>query len=172
MEFSRWITAVDTHTDGEPTRILTGGIPPLRGTTMLLRLDDFRERMDDIRTALIAEPRGHRDMYGCVLTPPTTPEAAHGVFYMHNDGYMTMCGHATVGVSTALVELRMVPVEEPITRFVLDTPAGPVESSVRVKDGRAESVSFQNVTAYAESLDVELSVPDIGNRDCGHRLRW
>ena len=162
MQFSHWIAAVDTHTEGEPTRIITSGIPPLRGATMLLRLDDFRERLDHIRTALIAEPRGHQDMYGCLLTQPTTPEAAHGVFYMHNEGYMTMCGHATIGVSTALVELGMVPVEEPITRFVLDTPAGLVESSVRVKDGRAESVSFQNVLAYAESLDVPLFVPDIG----------
>ena len=122
MHLSQWITTVDTHTDGEPTRIITGGIPPLRGTTMLQRLDDFRERLDHIRCALIHEPRGHRDMFGCVLTPPTTSQAAHGVFYMHNEGYMTMCGHATVGVSTALVELGMVPVEEPITRFVLDTP--------------------------------------------------
>ena len=162
MQFSQWISAVDTHTDGEPTRIIIGGIPPLRGTTMLLRLDDFRERMDHVRTALLAEPRGHRDMYGCVLTQPTMPEAAHGVFYMHNEGYMTMCGHATIGVSTALVELGMVQVEEPMTRFVLDTPAGLVESSVRVTDGRAESVSFQNVVAYAEALDVELPVPDIG----------
>ena len=162
MQTSRWITTVDTHTDGEPTRIITGGLAPLRGAKMLERLDDFRERMDHIRTALITEPRGHQDMYGCVLTHPIAPQAAHGVFYMDNAGYMTMCGHATVGVSTALAELGMVPVEEPLTRFVLETPAGLVESSVRMKHGRAESVSFRNVPAYAESLDVELSVPGIG----------
>ena len=163
MQFSHWISAVDTHTDGEPTRIITSGLPPLRGATMLVKLDDFRERLDHLRTALIAEPRGHADMYGCVLTQPATPDADYGVFYMHNEGYMTMCGHATIGVSTALVELQMVPVEEPITRVVLDTPAGLVSSSVRVKDGRAESVSFQNVAAYVEALDVELSVPDVGS---------
>ena len=129
---------------------------------MLERLDDFRERMDYVRTALMNEPRGHKDMFGCVLTSPIVPEAAHGMFFMDNADYMTMCGHGTVGVSTALVELGMVPVAEPITRFVLETPAGLVECSVRVKDGRAERVSFQNVPAYAESLDVELSVSGIG----------
>ncbi len=162
MLLSRSITTVDTHTEGEPTRIITGGIPPLRGSTMLDRLDDFRARMDGVRTALLAEPRGHRDMYGCVLTHPTSPEAAYGVFYMDNEDYMTMCGHATVGVSTALVELGMVPVEEPTTRFVLETPAGPVESSVATEGGRATSVSFRNVPAYVESLDEELSVPGLG----------
>ena len=162
MQTSRWITTVDTHTDGEPTRIITGGIAPLRGATMLERLDDFRERMDDIRTALITEPRGHKDMYGCMLTHPVAPGAAWGVFFMDNAGYMTMCGHATVGVSTALAELGMVTVEEPLTRFTLETPAGLVEATVRMKDGRAKSVSFKNVPAYAESLDVELSVPGIG----------
>ena len=162
MQTSRWITTVDTHTDGEPTRIITGGIAPLRGATMVERLDDFRERMDEVRTALMTEPRGHKDMYGCVLTPAIAPEAAWGVFYMDNAHYMTMCGHATVGVSTALAELGMVPVEEPVTRFTLETPAGLVESAVCMKDGRAESVSFKNVPAYADSLDVELLVPGLG----------
>ena len=148
MLFRRWISTVDTHTEGEPTRIITGGLAPLKGDTMLARLEDFRARMDDVRRTLIAEPRGHKDMYGCVLTPPIAPGAAYGVFFMDNADYMTMCGHATVGVSTALVDLGMVPVEEPTTRFVLETPAGLVESTVTTKDGRAERVAFRNVPAF------------------------
>ena len=162
MQATRWINAVDTHTEGEPTRIVTGGIAHIAGSTMAEKLAYFRKHMDGLRTALVAEPRGHKDMYGCVLTEPLTPDAAWGVFFMDNGGYMTMCGHATVGVSTALVELGMVPVEEPLTRFKLETPAGLVESSVSVKDGRAESVSFRNVPAFAERLDVSLSVPGVG----------
>ncbi len=163
MLFRRWISTVDTHTEGEPTRIITGGLAPLKGDTMLARLEDFRARMDDVRRTLIAEPRGHKDMYGCVLTPPIAPGAAYGVFFMDNADYMTMCGHATVGVSTALVDLGMVPVEEPTTRFVLETPAGLVESTVTTKNGRAERVAFRNVPAFVEQLDVRISVPGIGD---------
>ena len=163
MQASRLITTVDTHTEGEPTRIVTGGIRPLRGSTMLERLEDFRDNMDHVRTALLAEPRGHKDMYGCVLTQPVAPEAACGVFYMDNADYMTMCGHGTVGVSTALVELGMVPLEEPVTHFVIETPAGLVHCSVQTNNGRAESVSFRNVPAYVEALGVELDVPGVGN---------
>ena len=163
MHASRWITTVDTHTEGEPTRIVTGGIAHLAGSSLTEKLSYFRHHMDHLRTALVAEPRGHKDMYGCVLTQPVAPDAAWGVLFMDNGGYMSMCGHATVGVSTALVELGMVQVEEPRTRFRLETPAGLVESIVSVKEGRAECVSFRNVPAYAECLDVSLTVPGVGD---------
>src|SRR5262245_13448602 len=87
------ITTIDTHTGGEPLRIITGGLPELEGETILERRRYMREHLDHVRRALIWEPRGHYNMYGCVLTPPVSPEAHFGVLFLHNEGYSTMCGH-------------------------------------------------------------------------------
>lgn len=163
MQIARWITAVETHTDGEPTRIVTAGLAPLPGRSLTEKLHHFRAKHDDLRTALLSEPRGHRDMYGAILTAPVAPDADYGLFFMDNAGYMNMCGHGTIGVSTALVELGMVPVHEPTTRIVFDTPAGPVVSEVAVRDNRAESVSFKNVPAFADRVDAPLNVPGVGD---------
>lgn len=162
MRASRWIQTVDTHTEGEPTRIVTGGIPPLPGSSVRAKRDHFREHLDHLRTALIGEPRGHRDMYGCILIPPSGDEADWGVFFMDNGGYMDMCGHATIGVSTALVELGMVERRSPRTRIRLATPAGLVESRVHVNGGRAVSAAFRNVASWADHLDTPIPVAGVG----------
>src|SRR5688572_5862056 len=101
MRFGHWFSTVDTHTEGQATRIVTAGLPPLKGNGVAAKMRYFRENLDHLRAALIAEPRGHKDMYGCILTPSTVENADYGLFFMDNDGYMNMCGHATVGVSTA-----------------------------------------------------------------------
>jgi proline racemase len=129
---------------------------------MVEKMRYLRGSFDNVRTALMSEPRGHKDMYGCLLTKPTTEQADYGVIFMDNTGYMSMCGHATIGVCSALAELGMVNTQEPLTRIVLETPAGLVEADVTIKRGRAESVSFRNVPAYAEYLDTDLDVPDLG----------
>ena len=162
MQISRWITTVDTHTEGEPTRIVTGGLAPLHGKTVTEKMRFFQNELDVIRTSLLWEPRGHRDMYGCVLTTPSVASASAAIFFMDGEGYMDMCGHGTIGVSTALVELGMVTVEEPVTCLQLETPAGVVDVEVKVADGRAVEVSFQNVPAYVRERDVLLNVPDLG----------
>src|SRR5260370_1953436 len=81
------ITTIDAHAAGEPLRIITGGLPELPGTTMLERRRFMQERFEHVRRALMWEPRGHYNMYGCVLTSPVTPEADLGVLFMHNEGY-------------------------------------------------------------------------------------
>jgi len=162
MRFDTWINTVDTHTEGQPTRIITGGLRPLPGDSVSAKMRFFIEHFDSIRALLIAEPRGHQDMFGCVLTEPTTKGADFGMFFMDNSGLMNMCGHATVGVSTALVELGMVKVVEPITSIVFDTAAGVVTANVNVEHGRPLSVSFNNVPAYVEFLDKVLDVPGVG----------
>ena len=162
MHASRWLNTVDTHTEGEPTRIITGGIGHLAGETISEKRDSFRRHQDHLRTALVAEPRGHKDMFGCVLTEPAGPDAQFGMFFMDNGGYLDMCGHATIGVSTVLVELGMAPGEGPRRRIRLETPAGMVESVVQVKDGRAVSVTFRGVPSFVEHLDATLPVPGIG----------
>ncbi len=162
MRSRHWISTVDTHTEGEPTRIVTAGIGHLPGATMVDRRRYLVDHYDHLRMALLSEPRGHKDMYGCVLTPPCNPKADYGVLYMHNSGYMDMCGHATIGVSTALVELGMVQPDEPTTCITLDTPAGLVVARVTVQGGRATNVSFENVPAFAYHLAASLAVPGLG----------
>ena len=109
------IQTIDTHTCGEPTRIVTGGVPPIPGATMAAKQAYVRHKADDIRRFLMREPRGHRDMFGAILTPAVSPEADFGVLFVDNEGSLTMCGHATIGVGTALVEVGLVTPTEPVT---------------------------------------------------------
>ena len=162
MRFSRLINTVDTHTEGEPTRIITGGIKSIPGKTMVQKMEYFRSNLDHIRTALMAEPRGHKDMFGCFLTEPVSEKADYGLIFMDNEQYLSGCGHATIGISTALAELGMVEVKEPITKMVLEPPSGLIEVEAKMLNGRAESVTFRNVPAFVEYMDKEIEVPGIG----------
>ena len=162
MRFSHWINTVDTHTEGEPTRIITGGIAPIPGRSMAEKTLFFRKNLDSVRTSLMTEPRGHKNMFGCLLTEATVRDADYGVIFMDSGGYMSMCGHATIGACTALSELGMVKVDEDSTRIKLESLSGLVEATVAFKGGRAEGVSFRNVPAYADYLDADLDVPGLG----------
>ena len=162
MRFSQSIVAVDTHTEGDPTRIIISGIGNIKGKNILEKLHFFEKNLDHIRKALMAEPRGHKEMYGCVLTGPTIKEADYGAIMMDNSGYLSMCGHATIGICTALAELGMVETKEPFTRIVLETPGGIVEANVAMKAGRGESVCYKGVPAYADYTDADLVIPGLG----------
>jgi len=162
MQIQRSVHTVDTHTEGQPTRILTGGLGFLPGSSIAARREYFQRHMDHLRTALMAEPRGHRDMYGCILTQPCHPDAEVGIIYAHNSGYMDMCGHATIGLSTALVELGMVAVQEPETRIVYDSVGGLVTACVKVEGGKALEVTFENVPGRVHYLDATLKVEGLG----------
>src|SRR5581483_1942204 len=122
------IATLDAHAAGEPLRIITGGLPHLPGATILERRRYMREHLDHVRRALMWEPRGHYDMYGCVLTPPVTAEADLGVLFLHNEGYSTMCGHGVIALVTALLETGALPAAGPRTPVNLDTPAGLVRA--------------------------------------------
>jgi len=156
------ITTVDTHTEGQPTRIVVSGLGDIPGDSMEDRRREFRCRYDHLRTGLLSEPRGHRGMSGCVLTDPCDPKADFGALFMHNSGYMDVCGHATVGVATALVEAGIIEPEEPVTMVTLDTPAGVVVVEVAVQGERAERVRFRNVPAWMGMLGASLQVPGYG----------
>ena len=156
------ITTVDAHTAGEPFRVVCSGFPDLRGDTMLERRRDARRRFDHLRTALMWEPRGHADMYGCLVTPPVTPGANAGVLFMHNEGFSTMCGHGIIGFVTVALETGMFPMEEPETTLRLDTPAGLVTARGHVSEGRVRRVSFDNVPSFVVQLDAEVDVPNLG----------
>ena len=162
MRTNRIFHAVDSHTEGMPTRVITGGIGTIPGATMAERRLWFMEHSDWIRTLLMCEPRGHASMSGAILQPATRPDADYGVLYIEVSGLLPMCGHGTIGVATVLVETGMVEVHEPITTVRLDTPAGLVIAEVAVKDGAAESVTIRNVPSYSDRLDASVEVPGYG----------
>ncbi|WP_406002694.1 proline racemase family protein [Streptomyces sp. NBC_00829] len=154
--------AVDSHTEGMPTRVITGGVGVIPGATMAERRLHFIEHMDHIRTLLMYEPRGHASMSGAILQPATRADADYGVLYIEVSGLLPMCGHGTIGVATVLVETGMVPVTEPVTTVRLDTPAGLVSVDVRTEDGVATSVTLTNVPAFCVGLDRAADVPGYG----------
>ena len=162
MRARRLVHAVDSHTEGMPTRVITGGVGTLPGASMMERRRWFLENSDDLRTLLMYEPRGHASMSGAILQPPTRPDADWGVLYIEVSGCLPMCGHGTIGVATVLVETGMVPVSEPTTTIRLDTPAGLVVAQVAVEDGAARSVTIRNVPAYSHALDATVKVPGFG----------
>lgn len=162
MRSVRTISAVDSHTEGMPTRVVTGGVAPVPGATMAERRRYAMEHLDPLRRFLVDEPRGHPAMSGAILQPPTRADADWGVLYIEVSGFLPMCGHGTIGVATVLVETGMVTVAEPETVVRLDTPAGLVEARVTVRDGVAEKVTLRNVDAFALELDARVTVPGLG----------
>jgi proline racemase len=154
----RVFAAVDSHTEGMPTRVITGGVGPIPGASMLERKLYFEEHMDDLRLLLMREPRGHGAMSGAILQPPLRDDADWGVVFIEVSGCLPMCGHGTIGVATVLVETGMVEVSEPETLVRLDTPAGLVEARVAVQGGRARSVSLRNVPSFLLARDRSVAL--------------
>ena len=153
------ITAIDYHTAGEPFRIVSGGVGPIPGATMLEKRRHAREHLDRVRELVVYEPRGHADMYGCFLTEPVDEGADLGVVFFHNAGYSTACGHGTIALATAALETGMLPITEPETELALDVPSGRLPVVASVRDGRVAHVRFRNVPSfvYAEGLELETS---------------
>jgi proline racemase len=162
MRTRRVFHAVDSHTEGMPTRVITGGVGVLPGDTMFERRQWFMQNSDHVRTLLMYEPRGHAAMSGAILQPPTRPDADWGVLYIEVSGCLPMCGHGTIGVASVLVETGMVEVTEPVTTIRLDTPAGLVVAEVAVEDGAATAVTIRNVASYSHQLDAAVDVPGLG----------
>lgn len=148
-------STIDTHTAGMPTRVVVDGldVPGERGTSVRERRDRFAETMDDVRRFLVCEPRGHADMFAAVPLTPGDPEADLGLFFMDADGYLDMCGHATIGAITALVEDERLDVADSI---VIETPSGLVTTHARVEDDRIVEVTFENVpSAFVDTRSVD-----------------
>jgi trans-L-3-hydroxyproline dehydratase len=158
------ITTLDAHAAGEPLRIITGGLPEIPGDTILDRRRWMRENLDHVRRALMWEPRGHYDMYGCVVLPPVTPGADLGVLFLHNEGYSTMCGHGIIALVTALLETGALPARGRETPVSIDTPAGLVRAVGHLDAcGKVERVSFLNVASFLFARDVTVKVPGLGS---------
>ncbi|MEX2922596.1 proline racemase [Clostridioides difficile] len=162
MKFSRSIQAIDSHTAGEATRIVVGGIPNIKGNSMPEKKEYLEENLDYLRTAIMLEPRGHNDMFGSVMTQPCCPDADFGIIFMDGGGYLNMCGHGTIGAMTAAIETGVVPAVEPVTHVVMEAPAGIIRGDVTVVDGKAKEVSFLNVPAFLYKEGVEVDLPGVG----------
>ena len=162
MKFIKSIHAVDSHTAGEATRVVVGGVPKIPGKSMPEKKQWLEDNLDYLRTAIMLEPRGHKDMFGSILTQPTVDEADYGIIFMDGGGYLNMCGHGTIGAMTVAVETGMVPVTEPVTKVVQEAPAGLIHGQVFVEDGKAKKVSFTNVPAFLYKKDQEVELPGYG----------
>jgi trans-L-3-hydroxyproline dehydratase len=154
------ITTIDAHAAGEPLRVITGGIPPIPGDTILAKRRYARENLDHIRRALMFEPRGHADMYGAIVTDPVTADGDLGVLFMHNEGYSTMCGHGVIALVTVLLETGLLSRRDVVK---LDTPAGRVTARAAFDGQRVCSVCFENVPSFAYRLDQSVNIPGVGD---------
>lgn len=161
------ITTIDAHTAGEPLRIVTGGYPPLPGSTMLAKRRHARDHHDDLRRLLMLEPRGHADMYGAVLTDPVTDDGDVGVLFLHNEGYSTMCGHGIIAVVKVGLEQSLFATRE-AANVKIDTPAGRVTATPHWSDtgSSVASVSFLNVPSFVLARNVVLNDPELGELRC------
>ena len=147
---------------GEPTRIVTGGLPEVPGDTMAAKRAWLRDNADWTRTGLVLEPRGHDAIVLAYLLPACDAAADIGVVFANDAGYLGMCGHGTIGVVSALIETGRIPVVEPETKVVLDTPVGLVHATAHVEDGRPVAVTMRNVVSFLFKRDVEVSLAGVG----------
>jgi len=150
------ITTIDMHTGGEPLRVIVDGLPRIEGRTVLEKRHYFREHYDHLRTGLMWEPRGHADMYGAVITPSV--DADFDVFFLHNEGYSTMCGHAIIALTKLVVETKLVDTSE----VTFNVPAGRIEATARISNGRVIESSFRNVPSFLYLRDEHVEVDGIG----------
>lgn len=162
MKFSRSIHAVDSHTMGEPTRVVVGGIPQIPGNTMAEKKRHLETHLDYLRTSLMHEPRGHNDMFGSILTTACNSDADFGIIFMDGGGYLNMCGHGSIGAATVAVETGIVTAIEPVTEVVMESPAGIIHAQVTVKNQKVQGVSIVNVPSFLYKADQKISVPDYG----------
>ncbi len=155
----RRVSVIDSHAAGEPLRVVTGGIDPIPGATIVAKRTYAREHLDGVRRSLMFEPRGHADMYGAIVTKPVTPDGDCGVLFMHNEGWSTMCGHGIIALTTVAIETGMLPWKDAV---LIDAPAGRITARPRRDGVHVASVAFENVPSFVISLDDEVDVPGLG----------
>lgn len=156
------IKTIDMHTGGEPLRVIVAGFPELEGNSVLEYRKYCKEHLDYLRTALMFEPRGHADMYGCILLPPNDAEGDFGIIFLHNEGYSTMCGHAIIAISTLAIEMNWIDVKEGDNILKIDAPCGRITSFAHVKNRKTTGVRFHCVPSFVVGLDKIIDVEGLG----------
>ncbi len=153
------LKVVDMHTAGEPVRIVEHGFPDLRGATILEKRRDALERLDGLRKAMMLEPRGHGGMYGVIPTAACDPTADFAVLFTHQEGYSTMCGHATIAIGRWAVDAGRVKAVNGEASFRLETPCGVIGVEVTNQGADTPDVAFESVDSFASHLDLSVPVP-------------
>jgi trans-L-3-hydroxyproline dehydratase len=153
---------MDMHTGGEPLRILVDGYPVVPGGSILEKRRFFRDHLDYIRKGIMWEPRGHADMYGAVITEACSKEADFGTFFLHNEGYSTMCGHAIIALTKFVLDTGLIRKPGVYPELRIDAPPGQIVSTAFLKDGMVDKVSFRNVPSFVLCSDQEIEVPELG----------
>ena len=148
------------HTGGEPLRVFVSGLPEIEGSTVLEKRRYFREHFDHIRKGTMWEPRGHADMYGAVVTPSS--DADFDVFFMHNEGYSTMCGHAIIALVKLAIETGLVVKDGHSPELTINVPAGRIRAQALVANGIVIESSFRNVPSFLYSRNQQVTVPGLG----------
>jgi trans-L-3-hydroxyproline dehydratase len=169
IDFSLWqppahwtrITAIDMHTGGEPLRVYSSGLPPIEGRTVLEKRRYFREHYDHLRTGTMWEPRGHADMYGAVIT--SSLDADFDVFFLHNEGYSTMCGHAIIALTKLVFETGLIRKEGDHQQITINVPAGKIRAQAVIEDGKVREVSFLNVPSFLYLRDQQVEISGLGH---------
>lgn len=155
------LTTVEMHTGGEPLRVFTSGLPDLPGNSVLEKRRHFRDHYDHLRRATMWEPRGHADMYGAVIT--ASRDADLDVFFLHNEGYSTMCGHAIIAITTLAFETGLIQRTGDRRELTINVPAGRIHSVAHMDGDRVTHASFRNVPSFAYRRDEHVDVPGVGN---------
>jgi proline racemase len=162
MRPGRLIPAVDVHADGMPGRVIIGGVGDVPGQTMLEKARYLEKHRDDLRKLMLREPRGYPASCCNLVLPSANPAADYGYVIMEHVEYPAMSGTNTICVATVLIETGMVTVTEPVTTFVLEAPAGLIEIRATIENGKATSITFRNVPAFAVHLGVPVEIPAVG----------
>ena len=156
------IICIDSHTGGEPTRLVVGGLPEIKGDSITEKTKFFSENYDYLRTVLTAEPRGRKAMHAFVLCPPCSDEADFGVIIMCALGYLGMCGHGLIGTVASVIEAGIVEPVEPVTHLLVETPSGLIRVRVDISDGKVLGVTFRNQPSFVYKKDLEIDVGKLG----------
>ncbi|MDX2447277.1 MAG: proline racemase family protein [Desulfobacterales bacterium] len=156
------IVTVDSHTQGEPTRLIISGFNEPPGATMQEKRAAFAKQYDHVRKILTMEPRGHRDMFAAALTEPVSEQAAFGLIYMDAQRYPYLCGHATIGAVTTLTETGALELEDGESVVTVDTPSGPIEAYAEVEHGKVVSVAIDMVPSFVFDTGCKIDIPRFG----------
>src|SRR5918994_3224828 len=156
------MSATHYHTAGEPFRIVSGGVGPIPGKTVLDKRVWAIENLDRVRRLLVYEPRGHADMYGCFVTEPDDEGGDLGVLFFHNAGFSTACGHGTIALATWAIESGIVSASEPETKMIIDVPSGRLPVTAKVEAGRPVPARFRNVPSFVHSRGLCVGTRSVG----------
>ncbi|MFC1803384.1 proline racemase family protein [Thermoproteota archaeon] len=157
------IVCIDSHTGGEPTRLVVGGLPPIHGDNIIEKSRYFAKNYDYIRTTLTAEPRAHKAMHALILCPPSSQKADFGLIITCALGYLNMCGHGLIGAVASVLETGIITPKEPETKVIVETPAGNMEVLAQISEGKVECVTFRNQPSFVYKQDLELDVNSFGH---------